>query len=435
MLKHKKRVYVCVAVLLVLCITAPFVYAYKEAIAYASVSVNGPDIRSANYDQTISDAEKTKKEYEEKAAAVQAEIDSLSTEYNSILAYVQELDLKQQSLTAQLNQISLKIIEFEAEKAVTEEKLAEAKAEMDKQYETMSARIKYVYENGETTYWDILINSASLSDLLNRVEYVSEISEYDDNLFNEYKEAVRVVNEYNDTIAIQLETLSNIQSTYDICLEYSEALLEKKNQALDECAEKLGVSRELYDEYMMEIETQTMTIEDAKAAKAEADRLAQLAAQQKPNTNVTGTGSSSVSNVVKTDKKDIGSMIWPLPGCGTISSYFGYRTSPTAGASSNHRGIDIGGPYGTPIVAALAGTVVASTYGTSQGNYIMIDHGNNNYTVYMHCSSLAVSTGTYVQQGQVIAYVGSTGVSTGNHLHFGVLIDGVYQNPLNYVAY
>lgn len=436
MKKNRKKLYVCIAVLLIACISAPFAYAYKQAVAYAAVN-KGADISRSNYDDTISQAEKTKKEYEEKAASVQAEIDALSTEYDSIMSYIQELDQKQNSIYAQVNQISLKLAELEEEKAVIEAELETATEQMNEQYEKMAARIKYVYENGETSYWDILVNSASLADLLNRVEYVSEISEYDDNLFTEYQKSVRVVSEYNDKLQIQLEALDDVQGTLDLCLAYAEEIMDAKNAALDECAEKLGVSRELYDEYMVQIETQQMTIDQAKEAKAEEDRLAALAAQQQQQqqSSVKGSGSSSVSGITQTQKTDIGSMIWPLPGYSRISSYFGYRTSPTAGASSNHRGIDIPAPYATPIIAALAGTVVASTYGTAQGNYIMIDHGNNNYTIYEHCSSFAVSTGTYVNQGQVIAYVGSTGVSTGNHLHFGVIIDGVYQNPLNYVAY
>lgn len=426
-----------IALAAAVCVLAPFVYAYRLASVYAAPE-KLPSVKYSKYDQTISQAEQTKKEYEEKAAAVQAEIDSLSAEYDSIMDYIKELDEKQNGLTAQVVQINTKLAELEEEKKQTEASLKEATDEMNKQYETMAARIKYVYENGETSYWDILVHAASIADLLNRVEYVSEISKYDDELFYKYQESVKTVTEYNDQLAIQLETLGNVQSTYELCLTYAEELKNAKNTALDECAAKLGVSRELYDEYMMQIETQIMTIEEAEAAKAEEDRRAQEALAQQQNQtrpNVSGSGSSSVSGVTQTEKTDIGSMIWPLPGYSHISSGFGYRTSPTAGASSNHKGIDIPAPYGTPIIAALAGTVVASTYGTSQGNYIMIDHGGDNYTLYYHCSSLAVKTGTRVKQGQVIAYVGSTGVATGNHLHFSVMIGGQYQNPKNYVAY
>ena len=126
--------------------------------------------------------------------------------------------------------------------------------------------------------------------------------------------------------------------------------------------------------------------------------------------------------------------IWPCPSYTRISSYFGPRQQPTAGASTDHKGIDLAAPYGAAILASAAGTVTTSTYSSSAGNYIVIAHGNGMSTVYMHCSSLLVSVGQTVQQGQTIAKVGSTGYSTGNHLHFGVIKNGTYVNPLNYIS-
>ena len=126
--------------------------------------------------------------------------------------------------------------------------------------------------------------------------------------------------------------------------------------------------------------------------------------------------------------------IWPCPGYTRISSYFGPRPQPTAGASTNHKGVDLAAPYGSAILASAAGVVTTSTYSSSAGNYIVIAHGNGTSTVYMHCSALLVSVGETVEQGEKIAKVGSTGYSTGNHLHFGVIKNGTYVNPLNYVS-
>ena len=117
-----------------------------------------------------------------------------------------------------------------------------------------------------------------------------------------------------------------------------------------------------------------------------------------------------------------------------MTSDYGTRVSPTAGASSNHKGIDIGASYGADIVAAADGKVVTAAYSSSGGNYVMIDHGNGLYTVYMHASSLCVSAGQNVTAGQVVAKVGSTGISTGNHLHFGVSLNGSYVSPWNYLS-
>ena len=126
--------------------------------------------------------------------------------------------------------------------------------------------------------------------------------------------------------------------------------------------------------------------------------------------------------------------IWPCPASGRITSGFGSRTSPIEGASTNHQGIDIGAASGSGILAAASGTVVIATYSYSAGNYVMINHGGGIYTVYMHCSQLLVSEGQSVIQGQTIAKVGSTGYSTGPHLHFGIRADGKYVNPGKYVS-
>ncbi len=134
--------------------------------------------------------------------------------------------------------------------------------------------------------------------------------------------------------------------------------------------------------------------------------------------------------------KDLGniSFKWPCPSSSRITSNFGDRESPTEGASSNHKGMDIGASTGADIIAAADGEVVIATYSYSAGNYIMIDHGGGVSTVYMHCSQLLVSKGAKVKQGQVIAKVGSTGYSTGPHLHFGIRSGGTYVNPRNYVS-
>ncbi len=127
-----------------------------------------------------------------------------------------------------------------------------------------------------------------------------------------------------------------------------------------------------------------------------------------------------------------GAFVWPCPASTRVTSDFGARVSPTSGASTNHMGIDVGAPYGADIVAAAAGTVRSVNYSSAAGNYVMIDHGGGVYTVYMHASSVNVSKGQTVSAGEVIAKVGSTGISTGNHLHFGVSQNGSYVSPWGY---
>lgn len=133
-------------------------------------------------------------------------------------------------------------------------------------------------------------------------------------------------------------------------------------------------------------------------------------------------------------KGAITGFIWPCPDYNRISSYFGPRPQPVPGASTNHKGIDLTAPYGTAILASASGIVTTAAHSNSAGNYIVIAHGNGMSTVYMHCSSLLVSVGDNVEQGEVIAKVGSTGYSSGNHLHFGIIKNGTYVDPLGYVS-
>jgi murein DD-endopeptidase MepM/ murein hydrolase activator NlpD len=130
---------------------------------------------------------------------------------------------------------------------------------------------------------------------------------------------------------------------------------------------------------------------------------------------------------------EVTGFIWPCPAYTRISSYFGPRPQPVPGASTNHKGVDLAAPYGADILASASGVVTTAKYSASAGNYVVIAHGNGMSTVYMHASSLLVSVGQTVRQGQVIAKVGSTGYSSGNHLHFGVIKNGTYVNPLNYI--
>ena len=163
-----------------------------------------------------------------------------------------------------------------------------------------------------------------------------------------------------------------------------------------------------------------------EAAQKAAQKAAQNNSSNNDNSTTPQTNADSYASAA-------GEYRWPLGIKGRISSYFGARSAPTAGASTYHKGLDIAVAAGTPILASNTGTVVTATYSASAGNYIMIYHGNSTYTVYMHCSKLAVSAGASVIKGQVIGYVGSTGVSTGAHLHFGFSVNGAYVNPLKYV--
>ena len=172
---------------------------------------------------------------------------------------------------------------------------------------------------------------------------------------------------------------------------------------------------------------------EAKAYEAEIQAQEEIIAEIKRIEAEKAAAAAAAGKVTEENPYTGEVFTWPCPSSTRVTSDYGPRSSPTGGASSNHKGIDIGAAGGATIVAAAAGVVKSANYSSAAGNYVMIDHGGGLYTVYMHCSSLAVSVGQSVTAGQTIAYVGSTGISTGNHLHFGVSLNGSYVSPWSYL--
>ena len=280
----------------------------------------------------------------------------------------------------------------------------------------MKRRIKYMYENGNQEYLDIIFGAKSISDLLNRSEYVEKISEYDNKVFAHFKKAALTVQQKEKQCEQQTNELKELETkTREEKQAVSELKADKKTE-LDKIDKAMEKSQDQVSEYTKK----------ALEAENQVEALLQKKQDEIDREMAAGGGNSGGSTT---------GFGWPLKGgAGRISSGFGGRKSPTAGASTYHKGVDLAAPSGTPILAAGSGKVVTATYSSSAGNYIMISHGNRLYTVYMHCSRLAVSAGKQVTKGQVIGYVGSTGISTGAHLHFGVTKNGSYVNPLNYIS-
>ena len=301
------------------------------------------------------------------------------------------------------------------------EKLAAAQVEEDNQYAAMMKRIQYLYENGEVEYIDTLMSSASFTDMLNKSEYVEQISSYDQKQLNALIQTRQDIQDYEATLEKDLKEVESVKADLETEKDNLNTTITEKNNKIAEYSKDIDAQTAMVEQYQKEIDAA-----DAEMAAIQKRLDEQRAAQQQ-------SGGSSGSSEPQYYTPSGGSYMWPATQGSRISSYFGPRSSPTAGASSNHKGIDIPCPTGSDIVASAAGTVVVSQYSSSAGYYIMIDHGNGVSTVYMHNSQLVVSVGQSVEQGQVIAKAGSTGYSTGSHCHFGVMINGSYVNPLDYL--
>lgn len=394
-----------------------------------------PDIDKAK--KYLEELEARKKEAEQRLAELEAGKEDLT-------AYIQELDNEQAYAYEELMDLETQIAECEVLLETTEQELEEAKQRADDQYNTMKARIKYLYENDNSSILDLFNGSDSLSDVLNQVEYRSKISEYDASLFERYKETIQVVEQKEAEYRILLADLNGAKSLQEAEIENLNTLMATKAAEMDRLTAQLGISEELYFEYFEEITAQKVTIQELEEKeakrieeerrKAEEERKRREEEERKRREEEQKKQQAS-QNITRTDETDIDNMIWPFPGDGNVYSYFGGRISPISGKWESHSGWDIGGAYGANIVAVLAGKVTKAGYSSANGNHVVIDHGNGVTTHYLHASKLLVSTGDYVQQGQVIMKCGSTGWSTGPHLHFTIKINGVAVDPGLYIKY
>lgn len=308
-------------------------------------------------------------------------------------------------------------------------------------------RIRAMEEDGEITYWSVLFKASSFSDLLDRLSMIEEIAAADRKRLQEMDEAAAEVAEAQAALEAEKAELEVVKEELDAA---QTVLDEKRAEADALLAELVQKGYELEDLYaQMEAQEEAFLDEIAlkekeynEAKRQEWIQYMSTYVTQPPATKPTtggGTSSSDSSNSGTNSGSSSGggsssSTTWLVPCAYTyVSSPFGDRDAPTSGASTYHQGVDLAAPAGTPIYASRTGVVTAATYGKSAGYYVSINHGDGYSSIYMHMTNFVVSKGQAVSAGQVIGYVGSTGVSTGNHLHFGISYNGTYVNPANYV--
>lgn len=395
-----RRTYLSAALLLMLLLSVPVYGASSKDINSAKSQISALEEEKKKTDQAIRELEALKSDTE---------------------AYVKKLDSQLASLNQELDGLAVQIQNKEIVIEDTKVKLDAAKQTEAEQYEAMKKRIKYMYEKGDSSYLDLLLQCRSMSELLNKAEYISQISSYDRQMLDRYGEVKDGIAKDEAILEAEREELLTLQDQTQAKQNSVEQLISEKAMELKKYESQISSKEAEASAYEKDIKAQEDKIKqieaEIKRQEEEARKKAE-AAGQKYNT-------VSIGNI---------KFIWPCPSSSRVTSGFGGRSSPTEGASTNHKGMDIGATTGSNILAAADGTVTISTYSYSAGNYIMINHGGGVSTVYMHCSQLLVSPGDTVKQGQVIGKVGSTGYSTGPHLHFGVRLNGNYVNPANYVS-
>lgn len=355
----------------------------------------------ASVDKARQDAEEAAKNKK----AAQKILDNLKAAKSNIQDYITELDKSLNALQIEISHLEQNQKKLQESIEETQKNLEIAQSAQENQYEAMKERIQMVYESGDKRYLDVLLTATSMTDMINKTEYISQVSLYDYNILKQLKTAKEQVANLKMKLDKDLKTNEDLQKEVNEQRKTMEALVEEKSAQVAQ-----------YDE---SIKGQQAEVDKYAQAEAEAEAII-AAAEQAASNSSTSTYTGGV-------------FTWPAPGNSRITSYFGGRDAPVAGASTYHKGIDIACNTGDPIVAAAAGTVIVSAYNYAEGNYICIDHGGGVVTVYMHNSALLVGVGESVTAGQQIAQAGSTGYSSGPHCHFGVRVDGTYVDPLGYL--
>ena len=427
------------------------------------------------YGESLSEAKDKKAKLEQSLTQAEALIDELSSSQDAAEDKITELNKQLSDISNQITTLQNQLADKNQQILVSQDAVNAARETVNAQYAEMKKRIQFMYENGQTTVLEMMLTSGSLADFVNMAEYFSRVTAYDRDKLTEYESSVAELSNAEETLQKEYEELQAMKEEVEQDQEAVASMLSRKESELASISGNLDEAEQLAQSYEAEVQAQNEVLAAIQAAEAE--RLAQEAAEAaerkeekekqaqqtadagnassgnttanessaENTTNTSGSGNngspSNGNNNASSGNTSSGSsstaptaaFVWPVPASRVISSDYGYREVPIAGAGANHNGIDIAAPYGSSVLAAADGKVITSRLSTTAGNMIIIDHGGGVYSVYMHNSARLVSVGDRVTAGQTIAQVGSTGLSTGNHLHFGVSVNGVYVNPWNYL--
>lgn len=341
-------------------------------------------------------------------AEIKAEINSLEFEQLSILAKKEVLDEQVNITEKKITVLNQQIEEYSDLIAQQEKEIRTLQRQQNTRLALYKERIRAMEENGTISYFAIIFDAKDFTDLLTRIDFISEIMKYDEQVYTDYLMAK------NKTIRAQelTEYQKSAQEEVRVDVQAEKKVLESQVEEAQALIIEIESNLEKYKKEYEEMERQELE------AQSEIDRLiAELQRQE--------AASGTIVN-------STGSYIWPSAASKIVTSKFGTRFHPVLKVYKTHNGVDIGASYGTNVLAADSGVVVLSKSSSSYGNYIVINHGSGNTTLYAHMSKRLVSAGDSVTQGQVIGLVGSTGISNGPHIHFEITEGGTRVNPLKY---
>lgn len=336
----------------------------------------------------------------QKDEATQA-LEGVKTNISETMEDLQELSEKIIQHEAEAEKLELEIDELITDIQEKTINLEASQKNYDEQKALLEKRLIVLYEVGETSYLDVLLHSSSLSDFISNYYMMTEMARYDTELLENIEQATNLIEAEKEALETQKSKLVALQEENDKKIAMVSNMKVLKTNYINQLTEEekaLQADIEIFNQEMAQIESDLINLTDSNSAYAG------------------------------------GEMAWPAPGYYTITSPFGYRVHPILGVTRFHSGVDIGVPTGGKVIAANDGIVIKTTYTSSYGNMVMIDHGGGIVTLYAHGSKIIATLGQEVKRGDVIMEAGSTGWSTGPHLHFEVRLDGEYQQPLDYIT-
>lgn len=354
----------------------------------------------------ISDLEKKNEDIQQKAEDAKKKADAARDAKATYEEKKALLDQQMVAASARVKDLENQITELETEISDKEEEIRHLIEDEEENRELFKLRMRALYEENTLSYLDVLLSSTSLSDLFYRIDVIEQIAVFDQKVIADIVDRKTKVEEATAILNEKREELLVVKLEADAEKANLQALIDENTRMLSQLENDIDKYTEEYKKF------------EDESAKIQEEIRAQIEANKKKQTTVVYSG---------------GVMAWPAPGYQTITSQFGNRLHPVLKVYKLHTGIDIAAPSGASVVAAADGKVIVSGYSGAYGNYIVIDHGGGITTLYGHHSSNLVAVGAVVKQGQKIAKVGSTGWSTGPHLHFEVSLNGTVQNPLNYL--
>lgn len=413
---------------------------------------------------SVSQLQKQSSAFKNKISSVQSQINSTKQQKASTQSEIQELDRQLASVQAEITQLNTKIQETTANLNKSQQELKEAIATREAHYNTLKKRIRVMYEYGNSGYLEALLSSDNFSDFITRLEYTNKLVEYDNKVLKDYTHSEEVIATNVKTIAKDKKQIEDMKAEQAKKQQILDNNIARKNQIV----KQLDSNQSTYEAQIADLQQQDANVQaliqkaeaeakarEAAAAKAKADAAAKAkAAAQAAKAKSSSSSRTKSSTRSKSSSYNTGSSNtsggpssatvyssngkhyqYPIPAYNGYkpNSGYGYRSSPIAGGTEFHTGVDLKATLNTDVIAAESGTVIYAGWRGGYGKCVIIDHGGGYSTLYAHNNVLKVSVGQTVQRGQVIAGAGTTGYSTGVHSHFEVRINGQHTNPTGYI--